>query len=239
MRKSYGNLYRKLWFQPIVFYFDSFDIVMKKASLKWFTLIEMLIVIVIIWILAVVLTESYITISKTALKIEQEKNISEESLVLTQIFQSISDESTIDYERYRNENINLKSSWWLTDVLYLTWDIWSGTKISTSWDCLDLTDDFLVEEKDIKDYTWCKLILDQNWKITSLTTPWKVVISNVKFKVIPFDSDDNYFNEGSDVMNKLHQPAFWMFIHLYSPLYQSKWANKIDIPLQLFFNLNL
>jgi hypothetical protein len=57
---------------------------------------------VIVGILAVVLTESYITISKMALKIEQEKNISEESLVLTQIFQSISDEATIDYEKYES-----------------------------------------------------------------------------------------------------------------------------------------
>jgi 5-bromo-4-chloroindolyl phosphate hydrolysis protein len=57
---------------------------------------------VIVGILAVVLTESYITISKMALKIEQEKNISEESLVLTQIFQSISDEATINYKEYNS-----------------------------------------------------------------------------------------------------------------------------------------
>jgi hypothetical protein len=50
--------------------------------------------------LAVVLIESYITISRTALKVEQEKNISEESLILTQVFQSIADEATIDYEKY-------------------------------------------------------------------------------------------------------------------------------------------
>jgi hypothetical protein len=40
------------------------------------------------------------------LKVEQEKNLSEESLILTQIFQAISDEATIDYEQYSN----LKSS---------------------------------------------------------------------------------------------------------------------------------
>jgi type II secretory pathway pseudopilin PulG len=62
----------------------------------------MIIVIVIIGILAVVLTESYITISRVALRVEQEKNISEESLILTQIFQAISDEATIDYEKYGN-----------------------------------------------------------------------------------------------------------------------------------------
>jgi type II secretory pathway pseudopilin PulG len=46
----------------------------------------MMIVMIIIGILAIVLTESYLTISRVALKIEQEKNLSEESLVLTQIF---------------------------------------------------------------------------------------------------------------------------------------------------------
>jgi len=55
---------------------------------------------VIIGILAVVLTESYIRVSKVALRVEQEKNMSEESLILTQVFQAISDEAIIDYERY-------------------------------------------------------------------------------------------------------------------------------------------
>jgi type II secretory pathway pseudopilin PulG len=60
----------------------------------------MMIVMIIIGILAIVLTESYLTISRVALKIEQEKNLSEESLVLTQIFQAIADEATIDYDAY-------------------------------------------------------------------------------------------------------------------------------------------
>jgi type II secretory pathway pseudopilin PulG len=63
----------------------------------------MMIVLIIIGILAVVLTESYLTISRTALKIEQEKNLSEESLILTQVFQAISDEATIDYEAYSGD----------------------------------------------------------------------------------------------------------------------------------------
>jgi hypothetical protein len=60
---------------------------------------------VIIGILAVVLTESYLTISRVALRVEQEKNLSEESLVLTQIFQAISDEATIDYDKYSYEDL--------------------------------------------------------------------------------------------------------------------------------------
>lgn len=211
----------------------------KKTSLKWFTLIEMIIVIVIIWILAVVLTESYITISKTALRIEQEKNISEESLVLTQVFQSIADEATIDYSGY---NHSLKDSEWFVDKLYLTWEVWSWTSIYSSGNCLDLEWNFSTEsvEQNIQDYSGCSLIMEQNGKITPLTAPWKVVISKVKFKVVPYDSDDYYFENGWDgIVKDIHQPAFWMFIHLYAPLYQPTGINKIDQPLQLFFNLNL
>jgi hypothetical protein len=54
--------------------------------------------------------ESYITISRTALRIEQEKNISEESLILTQVFQAISDEATIDYDAYSGNSINLSTT---------------------------------------------------------------------------------------------------------------------------------
>jgi hypothetical protein len=87
----------------------------------------------------------------------------------------------------------------------------------------------------------CELILDQWWERTSLISNWKVITSKVIFKVIPYDSDENYFksSENEWVINKVHQPAFWMFIHLYAPFYQPTWTNKIDQPLQLFFNLNL
>lgn len=221
----------------------------KKTTLRWFTLIEMLIVMVIIWILAVVLTESYITISRTALKIEQEKNLSEESLIITQVFQSIADEATIDYGAYSGNNINLTETSWFTKILYLTWWQWSWTSIYTTWsDCLNLDNDFLTDdnysEKIRNALTWCELILNQWGEETSLISNWKVITSEVMFRVIPYDSDKNYFaNNNSDdplfAMKNIHQPAFWMFIHLYAPFYQPKWTNKIEQPLQLFFNLNL
>ena len=223
----------------------------KKTTLKWFTLIEMLIVIVIVWILAVVLTESYITISRTALKIEQEKNISEESLVLTQIFQSIADEATIDYDKYDH---SLDASDWFTGVLYLTGWQWTWTSIYSSWEnCLDLHTDFPenenISERIRKALTWCELILQQGEETISLVSNWKVIVSRVMFKIIPYDSDANYFSGaiyGSAldenqwfVIDSVHQQGFWAFIHLYAPLYQPTWTNKIDLPLQLFFNLKL
>lgn len=225
----------------------------KKTKLKWFTLIEMLIVMVIIWILAVVLTESYINISKTALRIEQEKNISEESLILTQIFQSIADETTIDYDEY---NVNdLESKGWYVDKLFLKWWEWESYSIYTEWNCLELEWNFKLNEDgsiqtdeewnipDITDFSDCKLVLEnKDGGKSILNSSWKVVVSKIRFRIIPYDTDQNYFDnasEGSIVIKDIHQPAFWMFIHLYSPLYQPKWTNNVHQPLQLFFNLNL
>ena len=222
---------------------------MKKTALKWFTLIEMLIVIVIVGILAVVLVESYITISKTALRVEQEKNLSEESLILTQVFQAIADEATIDYDAYSGKNIKLSDTNWFTDILYLTWWQWSWTSIYTTWceNFLDLDGNFELDENNnteqsIQDYTGCYLAMQQGDVLTPITTPWwKVIVSKVLFRVIPYNSNDYYYSQEGDVniTNNLHQPAFWMFIHLYAPFYQPIWTNKIDQPLQLFFNLNL
>lgn len=224
----------------------------SKIKLKWFTLIEMLIVIFIIWILSVVLVESYLTISKTALKIEQEKNLSEEALILTQTFQAISDEATIDYEAYSGADEDLVASSWFTNILFLTWWQWSWTSIYTTWEnCLFLDQNFLANEdwsypdysKSIQDaLSWCDLVLEQWGETTSLVPNWKVVVSEVKFRVIPYDSYKNYYDkavDGWNILNNVHQPAFWMFIHLYAPLYQPTWTNKIDQPLQLFFNLKL
>lgn len=214
---------------------------MKRASLKWFTLIEMLIVMVIIGILAVVLCESYITISETSLRVEQKKNLNEESLILTQILQAVSDEAQIDYDRY------VWSLSWTngyTWTLYLTGDNRSWTTITITWNCLPLTwfamnDDWSYYHVNMEDYSWCNLILEQNWNITNLTSSKKIIPSDIQFRIIPYDSDNNYFsNESENVINEIHQQWFWLFIRLYSPIYQPWWRNEIDEPLQLFFNLN-
>lgn len=242
LRKNNGDFYLKLWIL-VLFY-----VLMRKKLLKWFTLLEMIITMVIVWILAVVLIESYMTISKIALKVEQQKHLSEEALTLTQIFQSMSDEATIDYEKYEVNNIDLEQSDWYYDRLYLTWWVWSGISIYTTGACLDLDGNFEFEDgkinNSIQDYTGCSLVMKQweNWEEIQLTTLWKVVISKVIFRIIPFNSDENYFKNGEEweiIVNDIHQPAFWLFMHLYAPLYQPIWVNNIDLPLQLFFNLNV
>ena len=242
VRQSYGNIYMRIWILITLL------LSMKRRTLKWFTLIEILIVMVIIWILAVVLCESYITISKIALKVEQEKNLSEESLTLTQVLQAISDEAQIDYDKYDNDT--LSKSKWYTWTLYLTWWKRANTSIYTTWDCPALTGLKIMEEDSYKAvnmnaYTWCQLVLDQEIDgehiLTNLTSSHKIIPSQVQFRIIPYNSDEKYFEAANwydNTINSIHQQAFWMFIRLYSPLYQPYWINDIDQPLQLFFNLN-
>jgi hypothetical protein len=146
----------------------------------------------------------------------------------------------------------LVESDWFTGTLYLTWGQWSWTSIYTTWEnCLELEWNFPIDddgsyngysEKIKNALTWCDLVLKQweEWEEISLIKIWDVITSKVMFKIIPYDTDENYFTSDWVVIaNNLHQPAFWMFIHLYAPLYQPVGTNKIDQPLQLFFNLKL
>jgi prepilin-type N-terminal cleavage/methylation domain-containing protein len=115
---------------------------MRKA----FTLLETIITLIIIGLLAVVLTESYLTITKTAFKIEQEKNLTEETLMLTQILESITDTATIDYEEYASSLSGLNG---FTGVLYLTGGQRSGVSIYSTGKCLDLVgNEFAMSETD-------------------------------------------------------------------------------------------
>ena len=102
---------------------------------KAFTLVETIIVLVIVGLLATVLIQSYLTISKIAFMVEQEKNLTEESLLLTQMLNSIAESSTIDYERYGSSLAEIHG---FTGTLYLTGGQRAGTSIVSSGECLPL-----------------------------------------------------------------------------------------------------
>ncbi|MDR2191199.1 MAG: prepilin-type N-terminal cleavage/methylation domain-containing protein [Candidatus Peribacteria bacterium] len=216
---------------------------MRKA----FTLVETLIVIIIIGILAAVLIESYLTITKIAFKIEQEKNLSEEALMITQIFQSIADTATIDYEKYTENNINLSGENGFVNTLYLTGGQRTGASIYSTGTCLS-GNAFAMQNGVYPDasaiifaHSGCQLLLSQNGTHTPLLATQKLIPSKALFKVIPFDSEEHYFSEnykGQMLINEIAKPAFRVFLHLYSPFYQPVGQNNIAQPLQLFFNLN-
>lgn len=95
---------------------------MKKSA---FTLVEILIVIVLFGLLSGIILKTYTTITKVAFRMEQDKELAKETLVLSQVLQNIAAEATIDYSQYHD----LKNTNGITDTLYLTGRQRTGTQL--------------------------------------------------------------------------------------------------------------
>lgn len=95
---------------------------MKKSA---FTLVEILIVVVLFALLSGIILQTYSTITKVAFRMEQDKELAKETLILSQVLQNIAEEATIDYEQYPD----LTKNNGITDKLYLTGGQWTGTQI--------------------------------------------------------------------------------------------------------------
>ena len=95
---------------------------MKKSA---FTLVEILIVVVLFGLLSGIILKTYTTITKVAFRMEQDKELAKETLILSQVLQNIAAEATIDYSKYTD----LKSKKGITDTLYLTGGQRTGTQL--------------------------------------------------------------------------------------------------------------
>lgn len=67
---------------------------------KGFTLLELLIVMAILGILFVLLLRTYNWIATMVFRVQQEKEVSQEILQISQLIQNYSDRNTIDYPKY-------------------------------------------------------------------------------------------------------------------------------------------
>ena len=221
---------------------------MKKN--KAFTLIELIIVIVLFALLMGVILQTYTTISQVTFKLEQEKEVWREYLILSQLLENIAEEATIDYERY-GDHLTQESSKWLTNTLYLTGGKRARTSIYSSGECLSMNE-FLRnfenkrEEFDPLNYH-CELILEQkdeknNSKIISLIPNQAILQSKMMFKVIPFLSNKDILNPtdpNEDSKLNMGQPGFWIFGSLAGKFFEpKKWTNNTLLPLQIFYTLN-
>ena len=228
---------------------------MKK---NWFTLAEILIVVILFWMLAGIIMKTYTTISQVSFRIQQEKEIAKEALVLSQVLDNLAQSTTIDYEKYQSSHLDLVANTGVVDTLYLSGD--SGKyQISSINTCL--TDQEFDEQaeksepktENQKEETPCQLSFTgttQDWKTSHLLLDGKnFKLSKIKFKIIPFIwkrelkeklQSESLQSENPD-LSKLPQdwkPAFRLLGTLYSNYYNpQKRTNNISLPLQLFFSL--
>ncbi len=191
----------------------------------------------ILAILFVLLLRTYNRIATTVFRVQQEKEVSQEMLQISQIMQNFSDRNTIDYPRYAMISLTwLVESKWITWMLYLTGQDWSIAFFS-SGDCKDPIDEYTF----VPGWSSCSLFMITSWnKIIELINPKKIAISKVVFKIIPFASQEQYIANDSlclegEYLHCLNAPWFRMVFKAYSPNYGLQRATHVVIPFQQFF----
>lgn len=157
----------------------------SKYIKKWFTLIEMLIVVIIIWIIMSIIFLIYRNMSGVILDSQRIKNISQEILYTNTYIQNISDKSDIKIDSYDKD----------------------------PKDTITMIDKDSFEYKIGKECLWDQCWIYSNDKDgnNKLTNPWTTYISSLNFITIPFINPNNV-NKNLDKANikNIYSRWFWM-----------------------------
>ena len=230
---------------------------------KAFTLVEILIVVWLFWLLSGIILQTYTTISRISYRIQQEKEIAKEALVLTQVLENLAQTTTIDYSKH--PYWDLQASEGMVSELHLKDEKNQGISIKTDGTCFQASE--LREQKQKENWpsselellpveneeilktirnSNCKLILGKNWETITLLDSKKFNISQAHFKIIPFISNQDLQNiyasesQNTDIkeLPPAGKPGFWLFITLTSKHYTpSQRSNNVVLPLQTFVSL--
>ncbi|MBF0981400.1 type II secretion system protein [Candidatus Gracilibacteria bacterium] len=215
---------------------------MKKNG---FTLAEILIVVILFGMLAGIIIKTYTTISQVSFRLQQEKEIAKEALVLSQVLDNLAQSTTIDYGKYQSSDLVANNG--VVDTLYLKGDNGGEYQISSINTCLtDQEFDEQVEKSEPKTENQkeeppCQLSLTttQDGKTTHLLLDGKnFKLSKMQFKIIPFIGKEDLKKNLASETPQDGKPAFRLLGTLYSHFYNpNKWTNNISLPLQFFFSL--
>jgi len=176
---------------------------------KWFTLVEITIVVIITAILFVLLSKVYITASQLYIYQSDNKNISQDLLFFNQNLQNLADSSEIDYSKYTN----LKNNLWWTWNLYLKWKDYNYKLYQQSGAI------FLQKYK-----TWFSVDIP-------ITRTWDSLVDKLVFKIIPYENPFKVFSD------KTQQPFILVFLEIKSKYYNSAtWYRNIKYSVQEWFN---
>lgn len=197
--------------------------------------------------LAGIIIKTYTTISQVSFRLQQEKEIAKEALVLSQVLDNLAQSTTIDYERYKSSDLDLVATNGIVDTLYLSGDD-GKYQISSINTCLSAQELYEQAEKSDpktehqKEEVPCQLLLtssNQDWETTHLLLDGKnFKLSKMQFKIIPFIWKEDLKKNLASETPQDWKPAFRLLGTLYSHFYNpNKWTNNISLPLQFFFSL--
>ena len=144
--------------------------------------------------LAGIIIKTYTTISQVSFRLQQEKEIAKEALVLSQVLDNLAQSTTIDYGKYQSSDLVANNG--IVDSLYLKGDNGDLYQISSSDSCKE--EDKITEKPENSDQSTeqsenqknCQLLLtttigDQTTK-NSLLDGKNFKLSKMQFKIIPF-----------------------------------------------------
>ncbi len=192
---------------------------MKRA----FTVIEMLISTVIIWLIAVILFRIYITILNISSRIENEKIINTEFLFVSQSVQNLAEKYNIDYTKY--DSTELSNNYGFVQTLYLTGTDWN-ISIYLTGDCEDSIANLKTKN--------CWIQMNKDGTQIDLTDKNKIYITKFYFKILPYDDIKNYNLEFHDI----YQNWFWIFSESYIKKYSEiNRPFKVKFDYQNFYNI--
>ena len=212
---------------------------------KAFTLVEILIVVWLFWLLSGIILQTYTTISRISYRIQQEKEIAKEALVLTQVLENLAQTYTIDYSKPEYSYSDLQSSGGIVSELHLKDE--NNQKITIKTEGASFQASQLREQKQLELLpVENEETLKKNKEEITLLDSKKFNNSQAQFKIITFISNQDlqkiYEIENQDSnISKLPpagKPGFWLFITLTSKHYTpSQRSNNVVLPLQTFVSL--
>jgi type II secretory pathway pseudopilin PulG len=199
---------------------------------KAFTLIEIVLVTLIVWLLAWVLFKTYITISQISFRVEQQKIVNQELLFISEIMQNFANRNQIDYEKYTD----LNNTDWIFDVLYMSWED-GRFSIYSDGNCLSLN--HIPTKDDLQNS--CSIFLEKENEKIKLTNDL-IYSSKIVFKIIPFIDFDKDLDSidlcDSNYLACINNYGFWFFAKFYTKWYDpNNWTNNVSLFVQQFFNI--
>lgn len=138
--------------------------------------------------LGAVVMQTYVTMTRIAFRIQQEKHVTEQSIMLSQVMQNMADSMTIDFARYTAEygQDYLPNQHGLVQELYLT-DGQQQLMMTSVGDC--------QSHPVLLTGSGCAFALQYDEQAPILlTNTGKASITQVHFKIIPYASSDMYFD---------------------------------------------
>jgi len=197
---------------------------------KAFTLIEVIIVTLILGLLAGLLLNTYVTMTKIAFRVQQEKAMTEQIVYVMQVIQNLAEKNTIDYTRYEQEfwSTYLIDNNGKVPMLFLTWSQWP-TKVFLPDDCQ------IYQLTGVQDCFFTLETVDNMMQLSVNNTPF----ANALFHIIPYISPESIIQYNAlcptNAVSCIRRPGFWFTAQAYTKT--QSLGDPLSIPLQMFYHL--